>query len=89
MELQVTSNSNDEDVARRGTEIYRNQILPHIENYDKRFFVAIDIDSGDYEIDVNELTAAHRLKEKHPNAQIWFTRVGSKYYRSFVPRSKA
>ncbi len=38
--------------------------------------IAIDLNTGDYEIDKDLLAAHHRLKAKQPNAVTWIERVG-------------
>lgn len=50
-----------EEQARRGTEMYESQIRPQVEegNYGK--IVAIDIDSGAFEITQDTMTASDRL----------------------------
>ena len=75
-----------EDLARRGDEIYDRDILPKLTPEDKGRIVAIDIDSGDYEFASDELTAAHGLRARQPDAQIWFRRVGSRYLHRFGHR---
>jgi hypothetical protein len=65
-----------EEHARRGTEMYEQQVRPRVEadNYGK--IVAIDIDTGDYEIAETGLAASQRLLARHPDAQIWCVRIG-------------
>lgn len=75
-----------EEFARRGDEIYDRDIKPHVAQGDEGKFVLIDIETGDYEMDWNELVAHDRLVLRHPDAQVWFTRVGSRYARRFGPR---
>ncbi len=72
-----------EEVARRGDEIYDSQVRPQVEanNYGK--IVAIDIETGGWEIDTDEINASKRLETRYPDAQIWFVRVGSRYVRRF------
>jgi hypothetical protein len=38
--------------------------------------VAIDIETGAYAIDDTALAAARRLRTQHPDAAVWFVRVG-------------
>ncbi|MBF2088429.1 MAG: hypothetical protein IGR80_18050 [Synechococcales cyanobacterium K44_A2020_017] len=38
--------------------------------------VAIDIETGDFEVDENLVTATNRLFERHPDAQPWVIRIG-------------
>ena len=40
--------------------------------------VALDTQSADFELDTDLLTAGDRLRARHPEAAIWFTRVGYK-----------
>ena len=76
-----------EEVARRGDEIYETCIGPNVTDEDLGHYVVIDVESGDYEIDRNELAASDRLRARHPNAQSWLRRVGSRYARHFGARS--
>jgi hypothetical protein len=68
-----------EEFARRGDEVYATQVRPHLKASDEGKFAAIDIESGAYEVDADELKAVHRLRARLPEAQIWMVRVG---YRS-------
>jgi hypothetical protein len=38
--------------------------------------VAIDIETGDYEVADDSLTAAHRMIERKPDVQLWAVRIG-------------
>src|SRR5581483_11934154 len=46
-------------------------------------FVAIDIETGAYEVDADELAASDRLLTRVPNAQIWLRRIGTCHARHF------
>ncbi len=65
-----------EDFARRGQAIYERDIRPHIKAGDEGKFVAIDIETGAYEMDRDDYTATERLLARSPTAQIWLLRVG-------------
>lgn len=65
-----------EEFARRGTEIYDRDIRPHVEAGSKGKIVAIDIETGAYELGEDILTSSDRLLARFPDAQIWFERVG-------------
>ena len=67
-----------EEFARRGQAIYERDIRPHVAADDHGKFVAIDIESGAYEIDGDDFLATERLLVHHPNAQIWLMRVGER-----------
>ncbi|MSP38088.1 MAG: hypothetical protein EXR70_06325 [Deltaproteobacteria bacterium] len=75
-----------EEFARRGDEIYQRMVLPQLSPGDEGKFVAIDIQTEAFEIDGDELVASDRLLAKHPDAQTWLLRVGSRYVRRFGPR---
>jgi hypothetical protein len=80
-----------EEFARLGDAIYESQLRPVLEKGDEGKFVAIDIETGAYELDRDELAASDRLLARVPNAQIWLRRIGSRYARHFgsYPRSPA
>ena len=75
-----------EEHAKRGTEIYQSTIRPLVEegNYGK--IVAIDIDTGSYEIAEDSLTASDRMFQRLPDAQIWFERIGFPAVHRIGPR---
>ncbi len=72
-----------EEFARRGDEIYERELRPILEKGHEGKFVAIDIETGAYEVDADELTASDRLLTRVPNAQIWLRRIGSHYAHRF------
>ena len=77
----LTPRYSKEEFARRGDEIYDRDIKPHVTAEDDGKFVVIDIETGDYEMDRDELVAHDRLLLRHPDAQVWLRRVGSTYAR--------
>jgi len=78
-----------EEFARRGDAIYNDQLRPALEKDNEGKFVAIDIETGAYEVDSDELAASDRLVARVPDAQVWLRRIGSRYARRFgsYPRS--
>ena len=75
-----------EEFARRGDEIYERDVQPHLKPDDLGKFVVIDIESGAYEIDPDEIVASDRLFARRPEAQPWLVRVGSRYAHRFGTR---
>ncbi len=69
---------NSEELSRRGQEIYDRDVRPALRLEDEDKFVAIDIESGNYEIDRDGFTATERLLTRQPHAQIWLARVGQR-----------
>ncbi|MBI3248260.1 MAG: hypothetical protein HYZ50_17275 [Deltaproteobacteria bacterium] len=72
----TTPRYSKEEFARRGQEIYDRAIRPRVEAGNEGKFVAIDIETGAYEIDTDDYTATERLLARQPDAQIWLLRVG-------------
>jgi hypothetical protein len=64
-----------EEFARRG-DIYQKEILPKLGAKDVGKFLAIDIETGEYEIASAEMKAGNKLRKRIPDAQIWMVRVG-------------
>ena len=73
-----------EEFARRGDEIYNRDIRSHVETEANRGkFVLIDIETGAWEIDADEMTASRNLDARLPDPQVWMVRVGYPYVRRF------
>ena len=76
-----------EEFARHGDEIYESQVRQQVEegNYGK--IVAIDIETGAFEVADEILTATDRLFERLPDAQPWIVRIGHRAVHRFGARS--
>lgn len=74
---------NKEEAARRGDEIYDHSVRAEVEPQRNGEIVAIDLNSGAWEVDPDEITAAQRLEAHHPDAQIWAVRLGSRCLSRF------
>jgi len=71
-----------EEFARRGGEIYESQIHSQVEaEYGK--IVAIDIETGAFEVANDSLTAAKQLLKRYPDAQIFGIRIGHRAVHRF------
>lgn len=68
--------SRPEEIGVRGEAIYREKIRPLVEPAETGKFVVIDVESGDYELDTEVLTASARLRERRPDAVSYSVRVG-------------
>jgi hypothetical protein len=65
-----------EEFAKRGNEIYESQVRPQVEQGNHGKIVAIDIETGAFELAKDSLTASDYLLAQYPDAQIWFVRIG-------------
>jgi hypothetical protein len=65
-----------EEFAQRGNEIYESQVRPQVEEDNHGKIVAIDIETGAFEVAKDSLTASDQLLAQYPDAQIWFVRIG-------------
>jgi hypothetical protein len=77
-----------EEFARRGDEIYESQVRQQVEADNHGKIVAIDIETGDFEVDQSEIAACDRLEARRPDAQIWIVRIGSRHVRRFGGRTR-
>ena len=66
-----------DQIVRRGKELYEQQIRPRVEAGNDGKALVIDIETGDYELDTDDVAASHRLQAKHPGAALYAMRVGS------------
>ncbi len=78
-----------EEFARRGTDLYERQVRPQVETAHRGKVVAIDIDSGAFEVADHSLSASQGLLARCPDAQIWCVRVGYPAVRHFGPRARS
>jgi hypothetical protein len=67
-----------EEFVRRGNEIYETQVRHQIEEGNHGKIVAIDLDTGAFELAKDTMTASDKLLERYPDAQIWRVRIGHK-----------
>ena len=72
-----------EEHARRGTEMYEREVRPHVEQGNRGKIVATDVDTGQFELGDDTLSACRRLLARLPDAQIWCVRVGYKAVHHF------
>jgi hypothetical protein len=70
-----------EEIAERGDQIYDGKVAPGLTPEAHGKFVAIDVESGEFEIDPDEQAACARLRERLPDSQTWLRRVGYRYVR--------
>ncbi len=74
--IQLQPRHSKEEFAHRGEDLYERIIGPKVQPDDEGKYVAIDIESGAHELDLDDYTATERLLARRPDAQIWLHRVG-------------
>jgi len=72
-----------EEFAQQGNEIYESQVSSEVkaDNYGK--IIAIDIETGAFEVANDSLSAAKQLLKRCPDAQIFGTRIGHRAVHRF------
>ena len=79
-----------EELARLGSAVFERRVRPLLGPEDDGKFIALDVQTGEYEIDEDDYPAVSRLRARMPAAQVWLSRVGQpaayrmRRVRSFV-----
>lgn len=76
-----------EEFARRGSAIFENEVRPKLKKRDAEKFVAIDIETGEYELGADELAASDKMLARVPDAQIWLVQAGTGILHRFGART--
>jgi hypothetical protein len=72
----ATVNLTRDEIVRRGKEIYYSDILSAVEAENYGRVVAIDVRTGEYALGDDAIQSAASLRERLPDAVIFFMRVG-------------
>jgi hypothetical protein len=72
-----------EEFAQRGHEIYETRVRKQVEENNLGKIVAIDIETGAFEIAGSSLDASKKLLACSPNAQILCIRIGQRAVHRF------
>jgi len=70
------SHYSKDEIAARGKQIYENQLKSKLEPNNIGKFLVIDIETGEYEIDDDDLKASLRAYEKKPDGARFGMRIG-------------
>ncbi len=65
-----------EEISRLGAKVFDRSVRPMLRPEDDDKFVALDIETGDYELDKEDYAAVMRLRRRRPSAEVWLGRVG-------------
>jgi hypothetical protein len=64
------------ELAGLGGDMFDRQVRPALRSEDDGKFVAIDVETGDYEIDEDDYAAVACLRSRNPAADVWLMRAG-------------
>jgi hypothetical protein len=67
-----------EEIRQRAEDLYRREIRAKVMPQHKGKFLVVDIESGDYEIDEDDLSASEILQARHPEGILFGMRIGYK-----------
>jgi hypothetical protein len=73
--MPVTKRRPDE-LAGLGADIFERRVRPSLRPEDEGRFVAIDVETGDFEVDADDYAAVTRLRSRQPGADVWLMRAG-------------
>ena len=72
-----------EEFAQRGQEIYEKRVRQQVEEGNRGRIVAIDIETGEFEMGEDTLSASGQLLARCPSAQPWVVRIGHRAVQRF------
>jgi hypothetical protein len=75
--MSVNTQSRFDGIVDRGSIIFENQVKAQVAGLDPQAFIAIDVDSGDFEVATEDWDAFDKLHARCPEALVYFRRVGS------------
>jgi hypothetical protein len=76
-----------DEFAQRGNTLYESNIRSQVEESNHGKIVAIDIETGAFEVADTSMAAVDRLYEREPDAQPWVIRIGHRSVFRFGSRS--
>jgi len=68
--------ANRRELARRGRDYYGRFLRAKLEPQYNGKFLALEVESGDYEMGDTQIEALDRAEAKHPNSVFYIHRVG-------------
>ena len=66
-----------QEIGQRGQALYDRKIRAQVEQDYWGKFLILDVNTGDYEIDAEDLDASERLLVRRPDAVLFGVRIGS------------
>jgi hypothetical protein len=66
----------NEEIATRAEKLYEQEIRAKVEAGNVGKYLAVDIETGDYVVDEDEMNVIKRAMEKHPGGAFHLLRIG-------------
>jgi hypothetical protein len=76
-----------EEFAQRGDALYESEVRQQVEEGNHGKIVAIDIETGAFELADDTMVAVRQLYARVPDAQPWLVRIGYRAVHRFGARS--
>lgn len=76
--VMLHSRVSSDEISRRGRALYEDHIRSEVEPAHNGKLVAIDVKTGAYEADEDEVAAVDRALAKHPDAALYIVRAGAR-----------
>jgi hypothetical protein len=70
------SSRSPQELSQLGPQVFGRSVAHRLQPNDDGKFVALDVESGEFELDVDDYTAVAKLRARLPRADIWLARVG-------------
>jgi hypothetical protein len=74
--IMAQAHLTSKDIIRIGQQIYDRDLRKKLEKQHRGKFVFIDIETGDYEFDKDQVAAGERLRQRHPGSLLYMARIG-------------
>lgn len=71
-EMDFTGN----EIVERGQRLYDERIRGEVEPGNRGKFLVVNVETGEYEMDTDDLVASRRAKARFPDAPLFTLRVG-------------
>jgi len=74
------------EVVQLGREIYEREVRVKVEASHDGEFVVVDVTTGAWEVDEDDVAASERILAENPDAVLYFARVGRRAAYRLGPR---
>ncbi len=68
--------ANPEDIIRRGRRLYESKLRAQMEATHAGEYLVLNVDTGEYEVDRDDVAASRRARLRFPSAPLFTMRVG-------------